>query len=177
MRLMKIYLPEITHHNGNVMYKVNVHSSLGNKTLWYKLNEKYSSFISESSDAPLVALLIPAMVHGEDIYLDGTVSEKLYYNLSGPYQHVLQLIIPSLYLVKIYPATIKPSIKEKEYGVATGFSGGIDSFCVIADHYYSNDVPEGFRLTHLLFNNVGSHGSGEEGRTLFKVTCTDSQNV
>lgn len=49
--------------------------------------------------------------------------------------------------------------------MATGFSGGIDSFCVLADHYYA-EIPKRYRLTHLLFNNVGSHGAG--GERLFR---------
>lgn len=50
-------------------------------------------------------------------------------------------------------------------GVAIGFSGGIDSYCALADHYYS-DIPERFKITHLLFNNVGSHGT--DGERLFR---------
>jgi hypothetical protein len=39
----------------------------------------------------------------------------------------------------------------------TGFSGGIDSFCVLADHLLGSPPPS-YKITHLLFNNVGSHG-------------------
>ena len=40
---------------------------------------------------------------------------------------------------------------------AAGFSGGIDSFCTLADFNYSQK-PEKSQITHLLFNNFGSHG-------------------
>lgn len=50
--------------------------------------------------------------------------------------------------------------------VATGFSGGVDSFWVVARHIGS-DVPIGTRLTHLLSNNVGSSGRGVAGRALW----------
>ncbi len=160
-------MPEINSENGEIRYCVNVRSSDCPETLWYSLSEEYGDLISERSDAPLVALLIPAMARGEDIYIEGTVSERLYYNLSGSYQHLLQMIIPSLRPIQIHPAEVKPAHVSGS-GVATGFSAGIDSFCVLADHWYAADIPRGCRLTHLLFNNSGSHGHGDNGRNLFR---------
>ena len=166
--LLSIYIdkPQIIHHNGQVQYSVHVSFSNSSEILWYSLSEEYADLISERSDAPLVALLIPAMALGEDIYIQGTISERLYYNLSQSYQRLSQIIIPSLHLIKIYPSKVLQA-DTKGSGVATGFSAGIDSFTVLADHWYA-DVPKGFRLTHLLFNNVGSHGHGDDGRSLFK---------
>ncbi len=79
---------------------------------------------------------------------------------------MLKLILPSLHLITIIPSDVQPALSRGE-GVATGFSAGIDSFCVLADHHYA-DVPKGFKITHLLFNNVGSHGPDEKkSRSLF----------
>jgi hypothetical protein len=112
----------------------------------------------------LLALLIPAMAAGEDIELAGEVSERLYESLAGPYQELLQAVIPSLRRVAIHPVGFQPS-RGRAPGIATGFSGGIDSFCVLAEHHY-NLGPGGDRVTHLLFNNVGSHG--RDGQALFR---------
>ena len=101
------------------------------------------------------------METGEDIQVAGTVSERLYYNLTRPAQAVLQEVLPSLHHIDIHPEDVKPASEEAS-GVATGFSSGIDSFAVLADHYYADKVPSNFRLTHLLYNNVGS---GEEENT------------
>jgi hypothetical protein len=68
----------------------------------------------------------------------------------------MQKVIPSLRRIRIYPADLR-SAERRASGVACGFSGGIDSFSVLADHHYG-DPPQGFRLTHLLYNNVGAHG-------------------
>lgn len=162
---MIISKPELIPQNGDLRFCVRVHFSGESKTLWYRLSEEYTDMVSDRSDAPLVALLIPAMLRGEDIHIEGTISEKLFYNISGPYQKVLKLIIPSLHLVNIIPTDVQPAHSIGE-GVAMGFSAGIDSFCVLADHHYA-DGPKGFKVTHLLFNNVGSHGSGENGTHLF----------
>ena len=154
---MKISKPQIIQENKQVTYQANVESTKGSKTLWYSLHESYSDLLSNSCDACLVALLIPAMAVGEDIYIDGMISERLLYNLSGPLQKVLQHIIPSLRQINIYPEEICLNPAKRAPGVATGFSAGIDSYCVLADHYYSN-VLEGFKITHFIFNNVGSGG-------------------
>jgi hypothetical protein len=163
---MIIRTPELIVENGTCMYSVRVDRSGGVQTLWFCLDEKYSRLVSERSDAALAALLIPAMSKGEDIFIEGTVSEKLYFNLSGPYQAVIKQIIPSLAPVRIIPSEIHPA-NITGNGIALGFSGGIDSFCALADHFFTK-VPPGFRITHLLFNNVGSHEPGETGRKLFQ---------
>lgn len=162
---MKVLKPKIIHQEQEIMYTVQVDFSQGNKTLYYSLDQEYADLISERSDAALAGLLIPAMIEKEDIYISGTISERLYYNLSGPYQKILKTILPNLKLIKIYADDIQPA-SGKPQGVATGFSAGIDSYCVLADHYYEKDVAPGFRITHLLYNNVGSHGEG--GVDLFR---------
>ncbi|WP_414552124.1 hypothetical protein [Anabaena sp. CCY 0017] len=159
--MMKIGNPEVIKEDKSLLYRVDVSFSEGDQTLWYSLDADYADLVSERSDAALVALLIPAMASGEDIHLSGTISEKLYYNLSDTYQRVLQLIIPSLRFIKIYPSDVQPA-SQKAAGVASGFSAGIDSFSLLADHHYKKDVPTGFRVTHLIYNNVGSHGGGAE---------------
>lgn len=143
------------------MYQVDVESSQGDQTLWYSLQEKFANFLSSSCDAPLVAFLVPAMVMGEDIHINGKISERLMHNLSGPFQKLLQHIIPSLHQIKIYPKELYSGDAKRASGVVTAFSGGIDSYCVLADHYYS-DTLEKFKVTHLIFNNVGSHGRAGE---------------
>jgi len=162
---MKISSPQITQENKQVFYRVAVESIRGSETLWYSLDEPCGDLVSTSCDAPLVGLLIPAMAAGEDIHVDGVLSEKLFYNLSGPYQKLLQLVIPSLRPVRITADTVCGSQACRAPGVATGFSGGIDSYCALADHYYSR-VSSGFKITHLLYNNVGSHG--KDGERLFR---------
>jgi len=161
---MQISNPEVLHQKNEVLYRVNVDSAEGNDTLWYRLPSMCHDLITTSSDAPLVALLLPAMAQGEDIHVAGSISERLWYNLSRPYQRLLQHAIPWLRPVNIYPEELQHTDTSPP-GVATGFSAGVDSFSVLADHYYS-EVPAAFRVTHLLYNNVGSHGTG--GSRLFQ---------
>lgn len=162
---MKISKPRILENQKTVSYTVDVEYKNNISQLWYRLPKEYSHFVSNSSDAPLVALLIPAMAAGEDIYLDGTVSNKLLFNLSTSYQALLQHIIPWLARINIHPQGSYSQESTSGY-VATGFSAGVDSFCTVADHIYGG-VQDGYKLSHFLFHNVGSHGNGAKGEQLF----------
>ncbi|MFO1488658.1 MAG: hypothetical protein U1F65_09290 [Verrucomicrobiota bacterium] len=170
---MKIGRPEIRQLNGETTYSVRVESSEGAQTLWYRVENEYAEFLATASDAPLLALLIFAMTLGEDIHLDGEVSERLWFNLAGPYQRLLRQTIPALRPVKIIPSGIYAPARRGK-AVVTGFSLGVDSYCVLADHHYAA-APVGFRLTHLLYNNVGSHGKG--GERLFLERCENVRPV
>jgi hypothetical protein len=158
---MRISKPKIIQEKKQIIYQFDIKSNEGSKTLWYSLHESFGDLLSNLCDAPLVALLIPAMATGEGIYIDGMISNKLLYNISGSLQRLLQHIIPTLRQVKIHPEEVCSVQTNRASGVATGFSGGIDSYCVLADHYYSNIV-EGFKVTHLLFNNVGASAGNEQ---------------
>lgn len=156
---MKIGRPEIVLENGEAVYRVSVDSQKGKEVLWYRLNDSFADLVSPSCDAALAALLLPAMANGEDVIVEGPISEKLLFNLTR-YQVLLQRIMPDLCQVRIAAEEVS-SFPITSRGVATGFSGGIDSFCVLADYHYQCAL-DGFKITHLLFNNVGSHGRGGE---------------
>lgn len=152
--------PDIVENKDTVEYKVMVNYKKGEKTLWYRLAKEYAYLLSDRADAAVIALLIPAMVKGEDIHVKGTISESLYWSITDRYQILLKAIIPTLNIINIYPTELRDEVSNAT-GVATGFSGGIDSFTVLADYYYRKTT-QGFHITHLLFNNVGSHGSGSD---------------
>ena len=141
------------------MVKSDTHS----QKLWFALDSEFADLVSGRSDAAIAALLIPAMERDEDIFIAGTVSERLYHSLQHRHQTLLQTLLPSLSIVDISAENVEPA-EGQASGVATGFSGGVDSFATLADYYLGNQQ-EGFELTHLLFNNVGSHGS--RGEMLF----------
>lgn len=160
---MHIGEPGLRFANGRAIVETRIDSDAKPKMLWYSVPERFRDLLNPSSDSPLVALLIPAMAKGEDIHLRGAVSEKLFYRLAA-LQRLLQTIMPFLKQVRVHPGGLSTR-RTGSTGVATGFSGGIDSFSVLADHHYAT-VPDGFRITHLLYNNVGSHDEG--GQTTFR---------
>ena len=166
--MMHIGVPEIRATGEMIEYSVLYSLTPGNdRSLNYQLEVQHNHLISPRSDAALVALLIPAMCVGGDLHVEGPVTEELVYQLNQSYQEILRLVIPSLKRIRILPDQPVPA-GERAPGVATGFSAGVDSFTVLADHFYDHQVPASLRLTHLLFNNVSGHGSGDSGRAAFK---------
>lgn len=147
-------------------YRVNVEMSGRERTLWYRLPLQFSSMVSERADAAVVALIIPAMAQGGKLKVGGRVSERLFYNLSRSYGSVLGRMLPGLSSVDLQVEDLEASTAHV-CGVATGFSGGIDSFSLLAGHL-NRSTPESFKITHLLFNNVGSHGLESSGAALFQ---------
>ena len=154
----------VVREEGKVFYRVSITSKRGVQVLWYALDESFAELISNTCDAALLGLLIPVMAIGEEVYIDGVMSDKLLYNVPR-LQRLLQHVMPSLHQVKIIVKDVYSGDNNRASGVATGFSGGIDSYCLLADHYYWA-TSEQFKVSHLLFNNVGSHGSG--GENLFR---------
>jgi hypothetical protein len=167
---LKISCPKLVVDGELVRYEVSVTSEhLNTIKLFYELDKEHIKLVSDYADAALVGLLMPAMYYGEDIHLEGKVSENIYWNISFRLQKLLQIFIPSLSQINIYAKEIiaRDESMQKGHECATGFSGGIDSFCALADYFYNPLCPKSSKVTMLTFNNVGSHWSGEKGHNLF----------
>lgn len=157
---MKISSIEKSYDANQVKLSSKVETKKGTFSLWFATDKKYDEFmVHERLDAFLLGLLIHAMELQEDIYLDAPVSEKLFYGIRNDLMKIYSLVSPVYKKIKIYPKELSNTALNPDQGnIVTGFSGGIDSFSVLYDHYYSQDVPENYRITHLIYNNVGAHG-------------------
>lgn len=131
---MKIGKPKIEVSDQVTSVKFTIDSSRGSETLWYQVDRCFGDFLTQNSDAAAVALLVPAMEMGEDLIIEGSVSEKLYYHLIDPIQKLLVQVIPFLNIIRLDVENLTVST-NKASGVCTGFSAGIDSFSALADYY------------------------------------------
>lgn len=163
---MKIHPIRLKNQDGNIYVSSEIEESQGTRELWFSFPEKYQEYIMyENLDAILIGVLFYAMQTKEDIILSSPISEKLYYNLTNYYMHILTLQIPYLHKIKLHAPDLNNSLfSDRPQAVGTGFSAGVDAFCTFIDH--SNETtPERFRLTHLTLHNVGSHlGNNEQER-------------
>jgi hypothetical protein len=164
---MKIGKPELSDSEHSVKWQVTVENSNDYRVLWFTVPLAYRDMVTTLSDTALTALVIPAMAAGDDIEISGDISEHVYRAVAGPAQHVLSLILPDLRPVKVIAGTLADNPRTGS-GVATGFSGGVDAYTVLADHHYDKTRSD-LRLTHLVFHNVGSHRKGSKGRQLFRA--------
>lgn len=125
---------------------------------FYSVPEQFADLAETArSDCFLVGFLYPAMRAGEDIHVEGTVSARLLYNLNEYLIPFMAMCDSRLKRVKVTADAMDGEGSRDARAVGTGFSGGIDSFTTICEHF-GRPTPEGFRLTHLFFFNVGSHG-------------------
>jgi hypothetical protein len=82
---------------------------------------------------------------------------------------IVSTMLPRLRPVRIRAEHELADESPRPAGVGTGFSAGVDSFALLRDHWVDEQRP-GYRVTHLLFNNVGSHGDRDfaAARRLFE---------
>lgn len=131
------------------------------RELWFSIPEIYeNNMCIEQYDGFLVGVLYLAMKNGEDIYIKGKVSSKLLFNINNYVIPLLCSFSKKLKKIKVTSEEIS-NYNFNGKGVGTGFSGGVDSFSTIYDHYELEENNE-YKINSFLFLNVGSHGNGEE---------------
>lgn len=115
-----------------------------------------------SLDPFAVMLLMPAMVRGEELVLEGSVDENLLYSLAGLVQNAFRVKRPRWKKVKVSAeprvATENPVANR---GAAAGFSGGVDSMQLFRHCYLNAEVPGNMRLELLLHHHVGAHADSD----------------
>ncbi|WP_173921750.1 hypothetical protein [Agromyces sp. Marseille-P2726] len=164
---MRIGPPKMTKSGDRIRWAVVVDGkSELPEQLWFEVSDSHEGLITERADPAVIGLLIPAMLHGESIEIDGQVTDELLHSLTHGYQQILATVLSRVREISIDAhSVLRPA--PPAAGVATGFSAGVDSFAVLAEHHYS-PVPPGLRLTHLTLFNVGATGSGNAGRRDFE---------
>lgn len=167
---MIINSQRITESDDNVIVEALIEYSNKKEKLWFSLPKDYKQYITQPNlDGFLVGLLPLAMKLGEDIEVKGAISKKLYFNLTNYLMVITQVVLPYLKKVNITVEYLNENkISEDTKGVVAGFSAGIDSFSTLSDYYLNNKI-DGYKITHLIFNNVGSNGEWEsiQSRKLF----------
>jgi hypothetical protein len=121
--------------------------------LWFNVQAEHRPLLSERSDAAALAMLYPAMLSARPLHVAGPLSERLYYNFSGPLQAALRSINPALKRIRVTADRLVRPLPAA--GVAGGFSGGVDSFSMVKRHHLDHPT-QGFRLTHLTLHDIWS---------------------
>lgn len=157
-----IDLPVITTVGDKARISSTIRMDGQDKVLWFEVSAAYRDFLADDVlDAFVTASVLPAIIRGADICPRGPISSKLYYNLSNYALPLLSDYLGKPRITKLIPSELRTVYDKKGVGVLSGFSGGVDSF----SHYYNHSgdrAPPEYCITHLCFNNVGSHGQGTE---------------
>lgn len=163
--MIRIEKPFIEYDKENAVLNTFINIDNKREILWFKVNNKFGKYLcDERGDAYLVAVLHYAMTHGHDIELDVPVTEDLLYNVDTYLIDGLVTYNPSYHRPTI-KAEVASAPLPNAGAVGTGISCGVDSLYALARE--SDSLFPNHKITHLAFNNVGSHGVGEKAHMLY----------
>ncbi|MBD2102961.1 hypothetical protein [Leptolyngbya sp. FACHB-261] len=135
--------------------------------LYFEYPERFASFVSESADAFVPALLLPAMNKGEDLSIEPPISEKLFRNLNV-IQDIFQQWYPSkLQKIRVLANSLTQAQATPSNQVGAFFSLGVDSFHTLLKH--ADRQNQHLPLSHLIYMkgierplHVYKHGQEKE---------------
>jgi len=130
------------------------------KRLWFmaETDDENALDITEPNWAA-VALLYPAMMHNQDLYIEADISPLLLHNLNNDIQILLKVINPYLNQIKVIAGSSQPQEfnQNVKRHVITGFSGGVDSTATYLK-YNNPNSSSSLRLSALSIYDVGAIG-------------------
>jgi hypothetical protein len=177
--MIVISSPSLVYADGKARLSAHVTRAGSRDTLWFEVAETYGAFLCDDRlDAFLLAALPLAMMLGEDLHADASVSEKLLENVRSKIAPLLREMEPRLNNVAVAAAATSAAKFDTAAAVVTGFSGGVDSFCVLRDKFLDAEPGTSGRVTHFVFNDVGSHGPrGGLSEARYKARLAHVTNV
>ena len=145
------------------------------RTLYYEVSPEYEDYlVVENSDAFVLGLLHHAMNVGKRIICEIGVTEQLLFQLKNYYIPIIASNMPDLQAIDIDAKVLSP-IDKLYNGVITGNSGGVDSFYTIMKY---KELSDGYKLTHLLFNNISTEDSDEDRiRSVYERSIAEKEAI
>ena len=164
--MIKIEQPQLVCDENESRLETYVTIDNIRERIWFSVDKKYESYLCyERSDAYVIAILDYAMRNGHDISCEAPITEELYYNLDKVLIDAIVGYNKHFYRIKIdAPITNEDLICAGAVG--TGISCGVDSLHAMANQ--TNLKYKNHNITHLTFNNVGSHGEAERAQILYQ---------
>ena len=120
---------------------------IGYDEVYFTFDKKYQSFLHVDASPFAASLLIPSMRQGEDLVIEGSISQELYDGMHRIMDMFLSWNI-GLQRIRIIATNLtRDTVKPKS--TASFFSGGVDSFYTFLKH--KNDATD--PVTHLILVN------------------------
>ena len=152
---MILHEPELTRKEGRIRVESRIetrHPRLrGLGSLWFEVDEASGLAVSTRADPFLVGMTPVAMACGAEIEVRGAVSPRLAWGI-GQFQQAHFAWWPRhVRVVDVYCETLEePPEGQRGNGVATAFSGGVDSLYTVWRHTGERETIPGFRLGYAL---------------------------
>ena len=166
--VFRISSPTISSDGEHSYYRATVTNGDLFAQVEISVPQAFGDFLAPTCDPVVVAALLPAMRTGHDIEIEGPVSPHLLSALQRALPVVLRGNMPYLKAVKVRHHGALYAPEQRGTAIATGFSGGIDSFCTLQDYYFEAHGDHE-RLTHLISNSFTRfRGLGENERSVVR---------
>jgi hypothetical protein len=155
---MILHEPELTRRDGKIRVESRIetrHPRLrGLGPLWFEVDEASGLAVSDRADPFLVGMIPIAMACGAEIEVRGRVSPRLAWGI-GQLQQIHFAWWPRhVRVVDVFCERLEEAPpSERGSGVATSFSGGVDSFYTTWRHSGEREALPGFRLGYALLVN------------------------
>ena len=174
--IISVSAPQLSHEGRHIRctFKIlNLDSSSGS-LLWFEVPAEYENFLSQRSDAAMVAMIVPAMQADKDLFIEGVVSKKLLAEINThKFQEIIIRAIPSLKRITVEAESTTEQPEAEPLYRSMGFSAGGDSFATLL----ASSPPGISEFTHLNNYNVGSHGRGTNGKKVFLTRLARIQSA
>lgn len=147
----------------------------GLDSIWYEVPDEYAHAFSDRVDGAVIALATPLQRIQKKLIVKGAVSDQLAFKFPEV-QDLLQNIGQGEPTQFEFDRVVSTDVKTEGW-VISGFSAGIDSYATLAEHLFSvqHPVPAEYKITHFVFNNVGSHG--HYGEALWRQRMERANNT
>ena len=150
---MRMSKPMITASPTPGWFRIGVSIQLENfasqypDTLWYEFPEAYQDWLYMGMEPYVLAMHQFAMACGEDIAIDGPLSERLVYNLRE-YQTIFRTWYPEFFKpIQIQHAGMHSQLPQSAGRAATSFSGGVDSFFTLFQQHRDREPLPGYQVS------------------------------
>ncbi len=153
---MIVHPPELDFVQDQIKFSARVEAAplFGGmpERVWFAFPSSYARYLDARADGLVATLLLVAMRFGQDLDVRGPISPRLLQGLEQLQQTLLRLFPSSVKRVAIHaPHLASPISEVAPRGVATAFSGGVDSFYSLWTHLPEQDANPATRVTHGLF--------------------------
>lgn len=142
---------------------------VGWDTVYFTFDKKYAGWLREDASPFAAALLIPSMYRGENLVIEGTVSEKLYQGMHRTMETMVKWNIGMKQIKISATGTTKDDGDPKNVG--TFFSGGVDSFYTYLKH--KSDKKD--KITHFIL--VHGNDIGLRNKDLWEDTLKSVEQI
>jgi hypothetical protein len=137
--------------------------SFGSDKVYFKFDRKFENFIFADAGPFAASLLIPSMKLGEDLVVDGELSEKQYSDM----QCIMEIMLTwdiGLKPISIIAHTIKKDTHSPTES-ASFFSGGVDSFYT----YLKNKNSDKEKIKYFILAN--GYDISLDNQKLWEMAC------